>query len=258
MGTPFLDPYAFVAGGLYNASNVELTNGNERGVATLRDGESHVGFRGLDFGPYGSDELILPLFPLDKEPFTFEIWEGLPLEGGERLCTVLYDKGSVWNTYQEIACRLPRRLRGVTTLCFLFRQKVHIKGFRFAWQERAFQRLAAGECDAVYGDSYTLCGTAVEGIGNNVTLVFAGMNFGEKGAASVRICWRSKHPRNSIQFLFESKDGIRRVMVEAPGAEAYADATFPLGERLTGPQKLSLVFLPGTELDLAWIQFQAE
>jgi beta-galactosidase len=49
-GKPFLDPYSFVSGGLYNTSNVELTNGNERGVATLRDGESHVGFRDLDFG----------------------------------------------------------------------------------------------------------------------------------------------------------------------------------------------------------------
>ncbi len=258
LGTPFLDPYAFVAGGLYNAGNVPLTNGNERGVATLRDGESDVGFRGLDFGPYGSDELILPLFPLDKEPFFFEIWEGLPLEGGQKICTVLYDKGSLWNTYQEITCLLPRRLRGVTTLCFVFRQKVHLKGFRFVRKERAFARLAAGEHDAAYGDSYTLCGDAVEGIGNNVTLLFEGMDFGEQGAGSVRICWRSRHPRNSIQFLFEGIEGERRVMVELPGAEAYAEAAFSLGERVTGPQRVSLIFLPGTELDLAWIQFQAE
>ena len=50
MGKPFLDPHSFVSGGLYNRSNVELTNGNERGVATLRDGESHVGFRDLISG----------------------------------------------------------------------------------------------------------------------------------------------------------------------------------------------------------------
>lgn len=131
MGKLFLDPYSFVSGGLYNCSNVELTNGNERGVATLQDGESHVGFKGLDFGDEGSDELTLPLFPLEDEPFTFEIWEGMPLENGTRLCTVTYDKGSVWNTYREITCRLPRRLRGITDLCLVFRQKVHIKGFCF-------------------------------------------------------------------------------------------------------------------------------
>ncbi len=87
VGESFLDPYAFLSAGLYNAANVPLTNGNERGVATLRDGESHVGFRGLDFGAYGSDEMTLPLFPLDKAPFPFEIWEGMPAEGGEKLRT---------------------------------------------------------------------------------------------------------------------------------------------------------------------------
>ncbi|MFL0252805.1 hypothetical protein ACJDT4_20560 [Clostridium neuense] len=37
LGKANLYPYEFVSGGLYNASNCELTNGNERGVATLRD-----------------------------------------------------------------------------------------------------------------------------------------------------------------------------------------------------------------------------
>jgi beta-galactosidase len=131
MGKPLIDPYAFVAGGLCNASNTELTNGNERGVATMRDGESHVGFRDLDFGEGGSDTLILPLFPLDGAPFMFEIWEGMPSEGGAMICEARYDKGSVWNTYQEASYKLPRKLRGVTCLCLVFRQKVHIKGFRF-------------------------------------------------------------------------------------------------------------------------------
>lgn len=33
-GQRFLDPYGFISGGLYSHSNVTLTNGNERGVAT--------------------------------------------------------------------------------------------------------------------------------------------------------------------------------------------------------------------------------
>lgn len=255
MGKPFLDPYSFVSGGLYNCSNVELTNGNERGVATLRDGESHVGFKDLDFGDYGSDELTLPLFPLDSEPFAFEIWEGMPLENGTRICTATYDKGSVWNTYQEITCKLPRRLRGVTTLCLVFRQKVHIKGFFFKKYQKAFQKLSAAECDSIYGDSFKVMGDTVENIGNNVSLIFKNMDFGSSGAGRVAICWRSALEKNSIQFVFQDGEEEIRQNVEVTGAGIYTSSIFALDERISGNKTVSLIFLPGSSLDLAWIQF---
>ncbi len=254
-GKASLDPYTFIAGGLYSASNVELTNGNDRGVATLRDGESHVGFEGLDFGDYGSDAFLLPLFPLLKEPFTFEVWEGMPLSGGVKLCDLVYDKGSVWNTYQETTYRLPKRLCGVATLCFVFRQKVHIKGFQFIRLEKAFQRLHAAECDAVYGDSLTVNGTAIERIGNNVTLVYRNMDFGTEGASRVVLCWRSAQPKNSIQLLFADDHGERREMVEVRASEGYTHAAFSLSIAATGKKTVSLLFLPGCNLDLAWIEF---
>ncbi len=254
-GKPCLDPYSFVSGGLYNSSNVELTNGNDRGVATLRDGESHVGFRDLDFGDYGSDEITLPLFPLDRNPFTFEVWEGMPVEGGQKICDLTYDKGSVWNTYQEVTYRLPRRLKGVTTLCLVFRQKVHIKGFWFTKYQKAFGRLLSGESDMVYGDSYTITEDGVEGIGNNVTLVFRHMDFGTAGAGRVALCWRSRLLKNAIQFVFEGEGGETRRMVDVGQAQAYTEGMFSLGGNVTGNHTVSLVFLPGCDLDLKWIQF---
>jgi beta-galactosidase len=254
-GRPFLDPYSFVAGGLYNRSNAELTNGNERGVATLRDGESHVGFADLDFGSYGSDELVLPLFPLSGEPFEFEIWEGMPEEGGERLTTVAWDKGSIWNTYREIVCRLPRRLRGVTTLCFVFRQKVHIKGFRFTKYVKAFRKLRASEADHIYGDSFTITPEAVERIGNNVSIVFEEMKFGQTGTAAVELCWRSDLPKNSIRIAFAGKDDEQQRTVEVERAKSWSSAVFPLGGRITEDRTVSLIFLPGCSLDLAWVRF---
>ena len=66
---------------LHNSSSYRLFNGNERGVATIRDGISHVIFDHLDFGNYGSDEITMLLFPLEKDPFTFEVWENNPDEG---------------------------------------------------------------------------------------------------------------------------------------------------------------------------------
>jgi len=258
-GKPLLNPYAFVSGGLYNASNAEMANGNERGVATLREGESHVGFMGLDFGPYGSDEMTLSLFPLDKEPFAFDIWEGMPKKGGEPLLTAFYDKGSVWNTYQETRCRLPRRLAGITGVCFVFRQKVHIKGFVFARLERAYQKQFAAECDRIYGDSFLAAPDgAMEGLAGNVTLVYPCLDFGPRGTGTVRLCWRSALPVNSMQLAFSGEAGEVRHMIELPQAGEYTDAVFQLGGRVAGAQTLSLILLPGCGLDLRWIWFQEE
>ncbi|WP_406789464.1 hypothetical protein [Clostridium neuense] len=59
----------------------------------------------------------MPLFPLEGEPFPIEIWEGMPDdEGSEMVAKVIYDKGTKWNTYIEVTYKLPRRLKGVTTL----------------------------------------------------------------------------------------------------------------------------------------------
>ena len=256
MGKAFIYPYEFVSAGLYNSSNVELTNGNERGVATLRHGESHLGFKDVDFGHYGSDEITLPLFPLEKEPFTFEIWEGMPMENGERLCTVLYDKGSVWNTYQEVTCKLPRRLRGVTTLCLVFRQKVHVKGFIFKKYEKAFQKLSASEYDIIYGDTFNINGNTIENIGNNVSIIYENMDFGDTGTSSVSLSWRADIPVNSVQLVFSEGDDkiLKTLLVE--GSENYTSAVFPLGETITGKKTVSLIFLPGSNIDIAWIQFQ--
>jgi beta-galactosidase len=256
MGKAFLDPYGFVSGGLYNCSNVELTNGNERGIATLRNGESHVGFKDVDFGDYGSDEIILPLFPLEKDPFTFEIWEGMTLENGNKLCTVTYDKGSIWNTYQEVTYKLPRRLRGVTTLCLVFKQKVHIKGFSFKKYHKAFQRLSATEYNTIYGDTFKVMTNTIESIGNNVSIIFKNMDFGTTGTDSVALSWRSKIPSNSIQLVFtDEKEKIQK-MVVVNSSDDYTSAVFPLGERILGKKTVSLIFLPGSNIDIAWLQFQ--
>ncbi len=255
LGKPFINPYEFVSGGLYNTSNVELTNGNERGVATLRDGESHVGFKDLDFGDYGSDEITLPLFPLSKDPFTFEIWEGMPLEGGELLSTIHYDKGSIWNTYQEVICKLPRRLIGVTTLCLVFRQKVHIQGFTFSRYQKAFQKLKATEVTTVYGDCFTIREDTIEQIGNNVSLVYENMDFGELGARQIEICWRSHIAQNSIQLLFTDGQREIRQMIEVANYEEYTSAVFNLNESITGKNTVSLIFLPGCNIDMGWVRF---
>lgn len=253
-GKPFLDPYSYVSGGLYSTCNRTLTNGNERGIATARDGESHVVFADLDFGSYGSNEISLDLFPLDAEPFTFSLWDDMPGNGGMKICDLTYDKGSIWNTYQRTTYQLPRRLSGIVSFCLVFRQKVHIKGFVFTRLEKAFQRLNAGECDSISGDTYVVRNGCVQEIGNNVSLVFKDMDFGVDGAMQLELCWKSRIPHNSVRVTWEGKSR-HATMVELSGSESYIQEIFPLGETIRGRKTIILEFLPGCIIDVAWLRF---
>ena len=228
LGKANFDPYAFVAGGLYNACNQPLDSGNEHGVATRKAGESHVGFRNLDYGEFGPDTVSLPIFALSGEPLPFEVWAGMPLEGGRKLADFIYDLGSVWNTYRTAVYTLPRRLKGVTTLCFVFHSMVHLKGFQFQKLQKAYQRLDAADNNAVYGDNFTVIGGAIEAIGNNVAIEFRNMDFGPDGADRVKLCWRSELPKNAVQIIMADDRKTKRILIEINQAPDYRERVFPL------------------------------
>ena len=130
-GAPKLDPYGFIAGGLYDFSAGGVSSGNEKGVAFARDGESMVGFRRVDFGPVGSDEITIPIFELGGDPVDVDVWMGDPRDGGHRVARLHYHKKSIWNTYQAETWKLPERFVGEQTVAFAMRDAVHMKGFGF-------------------------------------------------------------------------------------------------------------------------------
>ena len=256
LGDANLNPYEFISAGLYNASNCELGNGNQRGVATLRDGISYVGFRGLDFGEFGSDEITIPIFNNSSEPLPFEIWEGMPEEEGSKLLGVeTYQKKAIWNTYQAQTFKLPRRLKGITTLCFVLKVKVHIKGFQFTQIGKAYEKLLATEHNHIFGDSFTVIKEAVEQIGNNVSIEFENMDFGTKGLSKIIICGRSHIDVNTIHIRFHGEKGDVNQIVEFPYAEDNREMEFKL-ESVLGKQKVSFVFMPGSKFDLKWFRFK--
>ncbi len=255
LGQASLNPYEFVSAGLYTKGIGEIGSGNEKGIATARDGASGVVFSGVDFGEYGSDEITLSVFSLSGDPVAMDIWTGVPCEAGSRLIdTVVYQKPSIWNVYQEETYRLPERIRGVTDIGFMLHEKVHVKGFVFKKKEKAFGRLYGGEANAVYGDSFTRDGNIVGGIGNNVVIVYENMDFGRPGADRVMICGRTPLPANTIHIHFteESGETVNRI-VEFRG-DGGKEQIFPI-ERLQGKGKIELVFLPGSNFDLEAIQF---
>ncbi|WEK54372.1 MAG: glycoside hydrolase family 2 TIM barrel-domain containing protein [Candidatus Cohnella colombiensis] len=255
LGQAYLDPYSFVSAGYRNEASRNLTNGNERGVATARDGESRICFENVDFGPVGADEITLPIFSLDGEEFPIEIWEGIPGEENAAMLTrVTYRKPSRWNVYQEETYRLPKRLKGVTSLSFVLRRKIHLKGFQFARVPKAYERLSALEHDQIYGDSFTIAEDAIENIGNNVSLVYRDMDFGETGSSKLVICGRSPLDRNTVHLLFSGPAGETKQMVEFEYSDGYVEREFEL-ERVFGPQTVTLMFLPGSRFDLKAFRF---
>lgn len=256
LGTAYKDPYGFITGGLYDYTKGEVGNGNERGVATSRDGETHVGFRNIDFGPYGSDTITIPIFALSSEEYFIQIWEGMPdEEGSTMIADVVYDKESKWNVYQEETYTLSKRLSGITSICFVLKQKIHIKGFSFERQSRAFEQNAAASCDQLYGDTFKIEGDRVEGIGNNVSLEFENMDFTAEGTSKLVIHGHSPIDKNTIHIRFAGEDGQSNQLVEFTQSEGYEERVFEL-ERVTGVQKVIFIFLPGSQFDFNWFRFE--
>ncbi|GLX71534.1 glycoside hydrolase family 2 TIM barrel-domain containing protein [Paenibacillus glycanilyticus] len=258
IGEAFINPYAFVSAGYHSQFSRNLTNGNERGVATSRDGESWICFDHIDFGSFGSDEITLPIFSLDSERFTFEIWEGIPSDPSSTLVTQLtYQKPTRWNVYQEETYRLPRRLKGITSLTFVLRRKIHLKGFQFRQAAKAFERLEALENTHIYGDTFKLANHAIENIGNNVSLVFEEMDFGTAGTSKLVICGQYPIDNNTIHVLFSGVEGETKQLIEFPYSEQYVEREYVL-DCMTGMQTVTFIFLPGSQFHFQSFQFMRE
>jgi beta-galactosidase len=215
-----------------------------------------VAYKTLDFGEFGSDEVEIPVFSFGPDtPFVF--WEAVPYEEGSKVIgTKIYTLPSVWNTYIPDTFKLNKRLRGVTTFAVELDRKIHMKGFKFVKQEKAYVKLFAAEADTIYGDSYTKQDCAINGIGNNVTLVFEGMNFGETGATRLVICGKTPHEVNNIRLLTEWEDGSKeQESLEFAYACEATERSFDILPK-AGKAKVSFVFLPGSAFDFEWFRFE--
>lgn len=255
LGTAFFNPYEFISGSLFSNTYGEIRSGNERGVATSRDGESIVIYDKIDFGPIGSSEITIPIFELGSKATQIEIWEGEPRGvGSELLADVIYHKQSKWNTYQEVTYTLNKQLKGITSIAFLLNDKVHIKGFLFKKPRKAYEKLTVLNHNKLYGDTYTIEEDSITGIGNNVTITFDDMDFGLEGFKTIKICGRSVIDKNTIHIKFNSDNGEFTRLVEFPYTKDFVTREYTL-ESVTGLQTVEFVFLPGSNFDFKWFQF---
>jgi len=188
IGESLLNPYGYIAGGMWDYAEGEMGSGNNHGVATPRGERAVVGFDKIDFGSYGSDEIKIDLFVLTSDEFPIQIWQGIPGEkGSEMLADVIYCKPSIWNTYQPETYRLNCRVNGIQRICFVTQNKAHIGGFSFIEKNKAYERLEGASCDNVYGDAFTVGEHTITDIGNNVTIEYYDMDFGTDGPSFVEI-----------------------------------------------------------------------
>ena len=254
-GSLFLNPYDYVSAALFTDSHGEIGNGNERGITTSRTGMSWVAFKQLDFGEAGADTLTMDVFEMSGVPTPIRFWKGIPYAPGSKMIGQrIYDKPTSWNVYKPETFQLDERLSGRDILGIELQCKVHIKGFCFQQRSRAWDRISATAYSAVYGDRFTLGEESVDGIGNNVSLVFREMDFGDRGLTGIAIRGKSKLENNTIHLRFESGETQLRRVVEFSGSADWTEERFSL-EPVYGKQDVTFLFLPGCDFDFLDFRF---
>ena len=253
-GSPAMSPYEYISAGLYDLHEGDIGTGNEKGIAFARDGESMVGFSCVDFGKTGSDRITADIFALNGDEYEIELWTAPPGGRLQKTALLRYQKPSIWNVYQDETWQLPDRLTGVRTVCFRMREKVHLKGFFFEKQENAYVMHPAGSAEKIYGDSFVRSGSAVTGIGNNVTLEWTGMDFGEAGGRVLEISGRTPLEANTVNVRIKNGQGGETVSALEFDGKGGQRQSFPV-RTPGGNCTVSFVFLPGSSFDFDSFRF---
>ncbi|MCR5557372.1 MAG: DUF4982 domain-containing protein [Butyrivibrio sp.] len=255
IGQAFLDPYGFIPGSLYTSYQGQIGSGNDHGVASSKGEETVISFSGIDFGKDGSDEITVPIFTLNDDEYVIEVWKGICGElGSELLNRAIYQKKSIWNVYQEDTWKLSERLTGLQTISFKVFNKMHIKGFSFTRKSRAYSDIRALDADSIYGDTFTKTSECVEGIGNNVTLAFENIDFGDAGTKKVTICGRAPEGTNTIHLRFKNDTEEIKEILEFHQSSDYEEQSFDIAKR-EGVWNVAFVFLPGSNFDFKSFRF---
>lgn len=245
-GPASFEPYGEIICASLCSNISELGSCMEGGVF-VGDG-TRVLFKNVDFGKAGSDEITIGIYTYNENPIPVGLYVG-----AEELMTLEFQAKNEWNTYKYNTFSLPKRLKGLQDIEFRFSENLQFKGFKFASPRRVGAEIFALDSDAVYGDSYTIGGNMIEHIGNNVSIVFGGVDL-SGGVNAVEITGRTHNQKDTVLFKFSNGTDTS---VEFPASEDIVTKKLAIAP-VEGMQDLSVVFLPGSDFDLVSVKFIKE
>ena len=254
-GSALTNPYTFNSASLYSFSNYPL-NVIERGAVSGITSRTIIGFDNVDFGSFGSNKLILHCGHCGGDgPIPIEMWIGNPDTDGVFVQKLDFEYNGQWDRFKPQTFELDKRLKGIISLSFVVDTHIIFGGFEFSKPNKAFELLTPIDNDGLYGDEYSIEETSIVGIGNNVLINFAEMNFGE-GAEKITICGRTPNSVNSIQLRYNDENDIQQTqLIEFPNCDEYKEITFDISH-IKGEKEISFVFLPGSKFDFKWFKFE--
>lgn len=257
LGEATLDPFKMV-NGINNADcTSEAKLSFQGGVYITAEERTRFLFDNVDFGEYGATDIHIPIFSFEDE-LPIEVWLGDSENGGKLLVKDKYAAKSWYNHYQENVYELPERIKGVQSISIVVYPsiKLSLQGFYCTRLEKAYGKLYAVENNMISGDAFTVGEKYITDIGNNVTIEFEHMNFGEEGPSQITICGHSPIPVNTIHIRFFGEDGSEiRHMAEFPQSDDYQELTFPISN-FKGSGRVNFIFMPGSKFDFDWFRFQ--
>ncbi len=255
LGNALTDPYSFVSASLYSFSNYAL-NIVERGAVSGITQRTVIGFDNVDFGSFGSDELVLHCGHCGgNEPIPVELWVGNPDDGGRKLQVLQFENNGQWDNFAPQIFKLSERIKGVNSISFVADRHIIVGGFEFAKQNKAYEMLTPSDNDGLYGDEYNIEGTSVVNIGNNVVINFNDMDF-DKGTKKVVVCGKTPNDVNTIQLRYNDDNDVQQTqLLEFSKSDDYVEISFDI-EEIIGMRNISFVFLPGSNFDFKWFRFE--
>ncbi len=157
--------------------------------------------------------------------------------------------------YQAETWTLPQVLTGIHTLCLVSSSKLHIKGFSFEKQSRAWRGLKGSEADTVWGDEFHVEGGEIRDIGNNVNVRFSNLDFGDCTSVALVLTGSTPLDIQPITVHISTSGGH-----ESTSLLSFTGSPVPVSRRFAlsvpgGLCDISFVFLPGSHFTFTSMQF---
>lgn len=255
MGSLYLNPFEKNCTGICLNRSDGLSEGEGHGVRFLGRKNTRIFFDPMDFGKYGTEFFVTELFKYMEEPVSFRIYEIMEEEQKEiLLLDAIFEDKANWLEFKEKKYLLKKRLQGIKKICIESTDNFQMKTFCFLPILHGLEKIYAGESDEIFGDRYYIKDNVVEGIGNNTTLAFDNVNFGDITIRSLTICGRGRQ-KNTIHVKIDTDESSVLELIEFPESEEYIEKEF-LITKIQGNAKVSFVFLPGSDFDFAWFRFK--